>query len=145
AEGWINVSPNLNGLFAVRGASSSTTTNYLLGGGWSGDASSITYESGTTNNLLSGSGSRSAGWYFDQAVVSGSSLTVNIYTAADGSGALSSTTSTSDSTLGAGNQYVGIATWAGSTSAAYFYGWRIRIDPPNGQLPSPTFGPVTVG
>jgi len=135
----------LNGLFAVRGSSSSTTTNYILGDGWSGDAASIAYESGTTNTLLAGTGSRATGWYFNQAIISGTSLTSNIYTGADGTGTLSSSTSVTDSNLGAANKYVGIETWAGSNTAAYFYGWRIRIDPPNAQLPSAVYGPVTVG
>jgi len=145
AEGWINIGTNQNGLYAVRGSSSSTTTNYLLGDGWANSAASVVYESGTTNNQLSGSGSRSAGWYWDQAIVSGSSLTMNIYTGAEATGTLSSSTSTTDSTLGAGNQYVGIGTWSGSTSPSYFFGWRIRIDPPSGVMPSQTYGPITPG
>ena len=43
AEGWVNIATNLNGLFAVRGSSSSSTTNYMIGDGWSADAASITY------------------------------------------------------------------------------------------------------
>jgi hypothetical protein len=144
-EGWTSISSNLNALFAVRGSSSSTTTNYIMGDGWTGDEASIAYESGTTNTLLSGTGSRTTGWHFDQAIISGSSLTVNLYTGADGTGTLFSSTSTTDTKLGATNQYVGLESWASSTSAAYFFGWRIRIDPPNDVLPSVIYGPVTVG
>ncbi|MGA2875587.1 MAG: hypothetical protein ABSA33_01575 [Candidatus Micrarchaeaceae archaeon] len=144
-EGWTSISTNLNALFAVRGSSSSTLTNYIMGDGWKGSEASIGYESGTTNNLLSGTGSRTTGWHFDQAIISGSSLTVNLYTGADGTGTLFSSTSTTDTTLGASNHYVGLESWASSTTAAYFFGWRIRIDPPNDVLPSVIYGQLTVG
>ena len=140
AEGWININTNLNGLFAVRGASSSALTNYIIGDGWTGDAATVVYESGTTNTLLSGSGTRAAGWFWDVATVVGTSLTASIYNEQPYlGGTVSSTTSVSDSTLGAANQYVGIATWSGSTSAAYFYGWRIRSNPPGGIMPTFSF------
>ncbi len=144
-EGWTSISSNLNALFAVRGASHSTTTNYIMGDGWTGDEASIAYESGTTNTLLSGTGARTTGWHFDQAIISGSSLTVNLYTGADGTGTLFSSTSTTDTKLGASNMYVGLETFASSATAAYFFGWRIRIDPPNDVLPAAIYGPVTVG
>jgi len=143
AEGWININTNLNGLFALRGASSATNTNYLMGDGWGGPESSVAYESGTTNNVLSGSGTRSAGWRWDQVSVSGSSFTVSVYSNEPYiGGAQSSTTTTSDNTLGAGNKYVGIGTWAGANSPADFFGWRIRISPPAGTMPSTLFGPL---
>ncbi len=141
AEGWININTNLNGLFAIRGASSSALTNYIIGDGWSGDAASVVYESGTTNTLLSGSGTRAAGWFWDVATVVGTSLTASIYNEQPYlGGTVSSTTTVSDSTLGASNQYVGIATWSGSTSSVYFYGWRIRSNPPSGVMPTFSFG-----
>ena len=139
AEGWVNINTNLNGLFAIRGSSSSTTTNYIMGDGWSNDEAVIAYESGTTNTLLSGSGTRAAGWFWDQVTVSGSAYTVNIYSSQPYLGGTSvASTSDSDSTLGASNQYIGIATWAGSTSPAYFFEIRFRGYPPNGVMPSAT-------
>jgi hypothetical protein len=145
AEGWININTNLNGLFAVRGGSSSGLTNYLIGDGWTGEAASIVYQTGTTNTFLSGSGTRAAGWFWDVATVVGTNLNASIYSAPPYlGGTLASTTIVSNSNLGALNQYVGVATWAGSTSAAYFYGWRIRDNPPGGVMPSYTFGSTLI-
>lgn len=145
AEGWINIGTNLNGLFAIRGASSSTNTNYLLGDGWTGDEASVVYESGTTNTLLSGSGARSAAWMWDMATISGSSLSTTVYSGGPPylGGTVSSTTTVTDTTLGASNQYVGIGTWSGGATAAYFFGVRIRSDPPGGVMPSTLAGSIS--
>jgi hypothetical protein len=145
AEGWINIGPNLNGLFAIRGASSTTNTNYLMGDGWTGSAASIVYESGTTNTFLSGAGSRTAAWYWDMVTISGSSLTTSVYSGNPPylGGTISSTTTVSDTTLGASNQYIGIGTWSGAATAAYFFGLRIRSDPPGGVMPAVSSGSLS--
>ncbi len=142
-EGWVNIDTNLNGLFAVRGSSSSTTTNYILGDGWTGDESSMAYESGATNTFLNGAGARNAGWLWDQATINGTALSVAVYSSQPYlGGAQSSTATTTNSNLGAANQYVGIATYAGSNTPAYFFGWRVRILPPDGLMPTVVYGPV---
>ena len=144
AEGWIDINTNLNGMFAFRGATSATLTNYLLGDGWGGGESTMAYESGTTNNNLASSGTRAAGWLWDQTQVSGSSFSVSVYNNEPYmvGGTLRSSTGVSDGTLGAGNQYVGIGTWAGSSNPAYFFGWRLRIIPVGSVMPNINFGPV---
>lgn len=142
-EGWINIDTNLNGMFAVRGSTSTTNTNYLLGDGWTGDESSLVYESGTTNTLLTGAGTRNAVWDWDQATINGTALTVAVYSSQPyEGGSESSTATTTNSNLGAANQYLGIATWSGANSPALFYGWRARILPPNDVWPTMEYGPV---
>jgi hypothetical protein len=140
AEGWANIATNLNAMFAYRGVTSSTTTNYIAGDGWTGAAASIAYESGTTNNALQASGSRSAGWYYDQVIVTGSTYTANIFAEPEQGSSATATATASDNTLGGTNVYVGLATWAGSSSPAYFFQWRVRMNPPSGIMPSATFG-----
>jgi hypothetical protein len=140
AEGWGNTATNLNAMFAYRGLTSSTTTNYIAGDGWAGAAASIAYESGTTNNALKTAGTRSTGWYWDQVIVTGSTYVSNTYTEPEQGSSPTATATASDNTLPGTNVYVGIATWAGSSSPAYFFQWRVRINPPSGVMPSATFG-----
>ncbi len=75
-EGWVNIASSdsateqANGMFLFRGASSSSTTDYSAGIGWTGADSALT-KSGTT---LSTSGTRAAGWWWLYAYISGSSI-----------------------------------------------------------------------
>ncbi len=142
-EGWVNIGPNQNALYAVRGPSSSVQNNYLIGDGWAGREATINYITSSTNNQLSSSGSRATGWFWNAATVSGTSLTDSIYNNAPELGGTSqATTSTTDSTLPGSNQYLGLATWAGSSGASYFFQFRARIMPPNNVMPTAFFGSV---
>ncbi|MGI0085237.1 MAG: hypothetical protein ACREBQ_09155, partial [Nitrososphaerales archaeon] len=145
-EGWVNIGPNLNALYAVRGPSSSVQNNYLIGDGWGGREATINYITSSTNNNLASQGSRATGWFWNTAIVSGTSLTDSIYNnVPELGGQVQASTSTTDSTLPGSNQYLGLATWAGSPGAAYFFQFRARILPPNNVMPTPFFGSVIVG
>ena len=80
AEGWSNIGPNLNSYLLTAVSQGSTTTNYLGGDGWAVAMATIEYESGVTNNALATSGTRAAGWVWDQVIVTGSTYVNNIYT-----------------------------------------------------------------
>jgi PGF-pre-PGF domain-containing protein len=140
-EGWINISANDNALFAARGSSATTDTNYLLGSGWSGGQAVITYESGSTNTVLGTSGTRSTGWHWVSTYLSGSALNASVYSSQPylGGTLLAATTATSTQ-ISPSDSYLGIAVGAGQTSQAYFYQWRARAYPPNGVMPGATFG-----
>ncbi|MEM0133756.1 MAG: hypothetical protein QXU18_00800 [Thermoplasmatales archaeon] len=141
-QSWINLNGNMNAMFAARGASDATTTNYILGDGWYGDQSSIAYESGSTNDLLAASGSRSNGWCFVTSELNGSSLSVVVSNDPRGAGGtiLSEALTTSTTIAGSLSQFGGIATWAGSTSPAYFYLLRAITLPANGVMPAVSIG-----
>ena len=140
-EGWINISANDNAMFAARGASATTDTNYLLGSGWSGAQAVIAYENGSTNTALGTSGTRSTGWHWVSSYLSGSSLNASIYSSQPYlGGTLLAATAATSTQISPSNNYIGIAVWAGLASQAYFYQWRARAYPPNGAMPGVTFG-----
>lgn len=150
-DGWVDIlsttdsaTYNANALYAARGASSTTTRNYLLGEGWSNARSSLAYESGTTNTVLATSGTRSTGWAWSTSSLVGSTLTNGMYTAPSYAGGTSLATTTATNTnLGAANTYVGMANWAGAAGKSFFYQWKVRVYPPSRVMPSVSFGSVT--
>ena len=144
-DGWIDIlstsdssTYNANAMQAVRGASSTSLVNYLLGEGWTGKRSAIVYQSGTTSTTLATSTqSRATGWVWSTSSVSGSSLANGIYSAPSYTGGTSlATTSTTNSNIGSSSTYVGIANWAGAAGTSFFYQWKVRVYPPNGVLPT---------
>ena len=140
-EGWVNIGPNLNALFSIRGSSDASLTNYLLGDGWTGSEATISYESGNTNTNLAASGTRTAGWFWNYMNVSGDELFDAIYSAPpDLGGTLLASTSIANSDLNSSNMFIGIATYAGETTAAYFFSMRIRALPPDNVMPAVSFG-----
>ena len=149
-DGWVDIlgttdgsTYNANALYAARGASSSTTTNYILGLGWTGTESSIAYESGTTNTVLATSGTRATGWTWSTSSIAGTALSNHLYTSQSymGGTSISSTTATNGN-LGAANTYLGIANWAGASGKSYFYQWKVRVYPPNGVMPTAAYAAV---
>ena len=148
-DGWIDIlatsdssTYNANALQAVRGASPSSLVDYLLGEGWSGAMSAITYESGTTNTVLATSNqTRATGWAWSTTSVSGTALANAIYSAPSYEGGTSlATTSATDSNIGSSETYVGIANWAGAAGQSYFYQWKVRAYPPSGAMPTAALG-----
>ena len=147
-DGWVDIlatsdssTYNANALFAARGSGSTTTTNYILGEGWTGAESALAYESGTTNTVLNSGGSRGIGWVWATSSLVGSSLTDAIYTAPSYAGGTSlASAASTNANIGTSNTFVGIANWAGATGSSFFYQWKVRVYPPNGVMPSSSFG-----
>ncbi|EQD48715.1 hypothetical protein B1B_11947, partial [mine drainage metagenome] len=137
-QSWVNLSGNENAMMAARGASNNTSTNYILGDGWAGYQAQISYENGTTNTYLKGSGSRSNAWCFVSSELNGSSLSVVVSNGPQGTGGviLATTSATSSLIVPTSNQYAGISVWSGSSSPAYFYLLRAITLPANGVMPS---------
>jgi len=147
AEGWINIGPtnnaalyNQNCMFAYRGASNMTLTDYLEGIGWSGTFLGIAYESGTTNTYLgTGGGTRQNGWFWSYTTIYGNSLTASVWSEQPELGGVQASTITvTDLTLPTTNQYMGLGVWAGANAPAFFYQWRVRTLPPSGVISTAT-------
>ena len=141
-SGWIDTNGNNNALFAARGGSNSTLTNYILGDGWFGSEAGVFYEStGGVNIEICETGATTTGWFWIQSSLNGSNLGSSVYSAPpEEGGTLENTASCANSTLSSQNKYIGISTWAGSTSPGYFYTFWARAYPPDGVMPAYSIG-----
>ena len=133
-EGWFKIGINTNAYFTFRGASSSTQTNYLMGDGWSGTGSAAVYMNAGSPSVIFGQGSSLITWTWASGNFVGSTLSMNVYNQPYGT--LQASGSGTDTNLGGGNTYVGLAVWQGSSGPGYFSFWRVRAYPPNGVMPS---------
>ncbi len=146
-EGWVSMAANENALFAVRGGTAASLSNYLLGDGWTGDFASVVEQSGSGNNtLLYGAGARVVDWFWSYGAVSGTTLTNTIYSQPlELGGTVEATASGTNAAFSSTNTFIGVATWAGSNAAAYFYQWRVRAYPPAGVQPIAYVAPRCYG
>ena len=143
-EGWGDIGTNLNALFSVRGNSSSSLSNYIIGDGWMGDEAIVAYLSSGANTALCSTGSRNVGWYWIEGIVNGTDLASYIYNhAPEEGGTLVANCTASSSLIGPQNRYAGIITWAGLTNPAYFAMIRVRAYPPDGVMPHEYIGNVS--
>ncbi|MCL4388552.1 PGF-pre-PGF domain-containing protein [Candidatus Marsarchaeota archaeon] len=136
-NGWINTEGNGNALFAARGGSDTTLTNYILGDGWTGAEAAVFFEKGTTNAEICETGASATGWYWLNASLGGQNLDAAVYSAPPNlGGAFQNGAPCTNSSLSSQNKYVGISAWAGSASPSYFYTFWARAYPPNDIMPA---------
>lgn len=141
-QSWVYLNGNENAMMAARGATNTSDTNYLLGDGWAGRQAEISYESGSTNDYLSSSGSRGTTWCFVSSELNGSKLSVVVSKGPLGVGSrILAQTAISDTRISPlNNKYDGIGVWSGSGNPAYFYLLKVITLPANGVMPNVTIG-----
>ncbi len=133
-EGWVNRNTSNSAMLAARGANNATNTDYLLGERFNGKAASIVYENANAGTVLSSLGSNlGAGWYWTDAVISGTALSEAIYSKQpEFGGTQTATAAVTDASLPGTNLYVGLANRDNNNGISEFYEWRVRHYFPGG-------------